>query len=95
MYLDWLRNYHKPMLIVRYEELVAQPKKTVERIIKFVELPLVKNYVRCMMRRKEGIYRRRKPFLPFNPFSPELTKMLKEQQLAIDNEIRRRKLVSY
>lgn len=92
MNLDWVQNYENPLLIVYYEELVLQPKKNVENIINFIGLPINKQYIRCMMRRKEGIYRRRKPYLPFNPFSPELSKVLEHQRKVIYKEVKKRKI---
>ncbi|XP_065207725.1 WSCD family member CG9164 [Planococcus citri] len=91
---DWIQNYEKPLLIVHYEELILQPKKNIENIIKFLGLPINKQHIRCMMRRKEGIYRRRKPYLPFNPFTSELNNVLENQKKVIYNEIKKRKIHS-
>lgn len=90
MNLDWLRDFEKPMHVVYYEELVLEPRKNIESILKFVELPIKKPNIRCMMRRKEGIYRRRKAYLPFNPFSPELITVLEGQKKVIYNEAMKR-----
>lgn len=91
MNLDWLRNFDKPLQVVYYEELIREPNRVIESIIPFLGLKPNKIHLRCMMRRKEGIYRRRKPFLPFDPFSPELRKVLDGQWKVIDNEVKKRR----
>lgn len=90
MNLDWLHNFEKPLKVVYYEELIREPNRIIETIVPFLDLKLNKNHLRCMMRRKEGIYRRRKPFLPFDLFSPELRKVLDWQWKVVNNEVKKR-----
>jgi len=44
----------------------------------------------CVLSNKEGIYRRRKKYVQFNPFTPQMERFLAAQEKIVYNAIQRR-----
>lgn len=88
--LSWGKNFSGPVLIVYYEELVDNVEKIVRDILNFIEFPIDEDLMRCAMNRKEGIYRRKRRLLSFDPFTPEMKKMIEEVRVRVYNELGRK-----
>jgi hypothetical protein len=88
--LSWGKNFSGPVLIVYYEELVENVEKTVRDILNFIEFPIDEDLMKCAMNRKEGIYRRKRRLLSFDPFTPEMKMMIEEVRVRVYNELGRK-----
>jgi hypothetical protein len=88
--LSWGKNFSGPVLIVYYEELVENVEKIVREILNFIEFSIDEDLMKCAMNRKEGIYRRKRRLLQFDPFTPEMKKMIEEVRVRVYNELGRK-----
>lgn len=52
--------------------------------------PVSESVMNCAMNNKEGIYRRRKKYTQFNPFTAQMEKFLAAQEKIVYNAIQRR-----
>lgn len=52
--------------------------------------PVADKVINCVINNKEGIYRRRKKYATFNPFTPQMEKFLAAQEKIVYNAIQRR-----
>lgn len=89
--LSWGRNFERPVLIIYYEDLVDQVEKTLRDILKFIDFQINEDLMRCAIMRKEGIYRRKKRLLTFDPFTPTMKKMIEEKRSQVYEELGRNK----
>lgn len=89
--LSW-KNFSGPVLIVYYEDLVDDVEKTLRNILKFIAYhPINEDLVQCAVNRKEGIYRRKKRFLAFDPYSTTMKRMIEEKRTQVYAELGRNK----
>ncbi|KAI5726149.1 hypothetical protein M8J77_024499 [Diaphorina citri] len=72
MTLDWLHNFPGPIHIITYEDLVSNLPHTLLSILHFIELPVTQADLDCAVRRREGIFRRRKRKTKLQPFTKEM-----------------------
>lgn len=79
------------MLIIYYEDLVDEVEKTIRDILKFIDHPVNEDLLRCAVNRKEGIYRRKKRLLAFDPYTPVMKKMIEEKRMQVYTELGRNK----
>lgn len=77
--LSWAHKFNKPTLIVYYEELKKKMRKTLRKILEFVKFPVDKNLMRCTLTMSDGNHKRTHNGT-FNPFTPDLLKMIEETQ---------------
>lgn len=89
--LSWGRNFNGPVLIVYYEDLVDNVEKTLREILKFINFSIDEDLMRCAIMRKEGIYRRKKRLLTFDPFTLTMRKMIEEKRTQVYTELGRNK----
>ena len=89
--LSWGRNFSRPVLIIYYEDLVDDVEKTIRDILKFIDFPIDEDLMRCAIMRKEGIYRRKKRLLTFDPYTPAMKKMIEEKRNQVYTELGRYK----
>lgn len=90
--LSWGLNFNNgPVLIIYYEDLVDDVEKTLRDILKFIDYPIDENLMSCAIMRKEGIYRRKKRLLTFDPYTPILKKMIEEKRTQVYTELGRNK----
>lgn len=89
--LSWGLNFSKPVLIIYYDELVDNVEKALRDILKFIEYPINEELLRCAIMRKEGIYRRKKRLLSFDPYTPFMKKMIEEKRTQVYTELGRNK----
>ncbi|KAG5873071.1 hypothetical protein JTB14_018732 [Gonioctena quinquepunctata] len=80
MNLDWLYNFTGPTHVIFYEQLVDKVEHTLKTIMEFIDLPVDEGLFKCAMERKEGIYRRKKRALNFDPYTAKMKEKLKESQ---------------
>lgn len=89
--LSWGLNFNGPVLIIYYEDLVDEVEKTLRDILKFIDYPIDEGLMRCAIIRKEGIYRRKKRLLTFDPYTSVLKKMIEEKRAQVYEELGRNK----
>jgi hypothetical protein len=89
--LSWGRNFSGPVLIVYYEDLVDNVERTLREILKFISFPVDEDLMRCAVMRKEGIYRRKKRLLNFDPYTLTMKKMIEERRTQVYTELGRNK----
>lgn len=78
--LDWLHNFSGPTHVLFYEQLVEDVGNSLRAVVEFLELPVDEDLMRCALERKEGIYRRKKRVLNFDPYSGAMKKQLQAEQ---------------
>lgn len=89
--LSWGRNFSGPTLIIYYEDLVDDVEKTLRDILRFIDYPINEDLMRCAILRKEGIYRRKKRLLAFDPYTTAMKKMIEEKRTQVYAELGRNK----
>lgn len=89
--LSWGLNFIGPVLIIYYEDLVDDVEKTLRDVLKFIEHPVNEDLMRCAIMRKEGIYRRKKRLLTFDPYTPIMKRMIEEKRTQVYTELGRNK----
>ncbi|KAJ8928896.1 hypothetical protein NQ314_018467 [Rhamnusium bicolor] len=80
MNLDWLYNFSGPTHVIFYEQLVDNVEHTLKTVMNFIEVPMNHELFQCAVERKEGIYRRKKRVLNFDPYTPKMKEQLKNGQ---------------
>ncbi|XP_045468186.1 WSCD family member AAEL009094 isoform X2 [Harmonia axyridis] len=78
--LDWLYNFTGPTHVIFYEHLVDNLENNLRSMLNFLEHPISEELFNCAMERKEGIYRRKKRAIVFDPFSSKMKEKIKEEQ---------------
>ncbi|CAH2094052.1 unnamed protein product [Euphydryas editha] len=68
----WLNRFLGPVHIVFYEILVRDTRKTLQGILDFLNYTVSEGDMDCTVANQEGIYRRKKKYHDFDPFSPEM-----------------------
>ncbi|CAH1118724.1 unnamed protein product [Phaedon cochleariae] len=80
MNLDWLYNFTGPTHVIFYEQLVDNVEHTLRTVMAFVGVRVDEGLVQCAMERKEGIYRRKKRAVNFDPYTEKMKERIKEVQ---------------
>lgn len=78
--MDWLVNYGKPLHIVLYNDMLTDVANVMRTVINFIELPVSSSNFQCMLRRKHGIFKRKKITRNFDPYPPPLNKVIAAQE---------------
>lgn len=60
MNMDWVKNFHGPILVVFYNDLVQNLEQELTRMMDFLKVSFTKEDLECALNRKEGIYKRKK-----------------------------------
>ncbi|XP_050353576.1 WSCD family member AGAP003962 [Nymphalis io] len=68
----WLKKFLGPVHIVFYEILVKDTRRTLQGILDFLNHTVTEDDMNCAVANREGIYRRKKKYHDFEPFSPEM-----------------------
>ncbi|CAH0388331.1 unnamed protein product [Bemisia tabaci] len=87
--LDWLDNFPGPMHIVLYEDLVANVSSTLRSLLDFIEIPISEGQMKCVLERKEGIYRRKQRKQPLDPFTEDMKYWISAEEATVCDKIRR------
>lgn len=85
--MDWIQNFTGPLHVMFYEQLVENTEHTLKSVINFLGVYVPLKKFQCAIERKEGIYRRKKRVLNFDPFSPEMKGRIKEVQDRVYNAV--------
>lgn len=85
--LDWLYNFSGPTHVLFYEQLVGDVENSIRSILEFLELPIDENLLKCALERQEGIYRRKRRVLNFDPYSSAMKKQLQMEQEKVYDAI--------
>lgn len=80
MNLAWARNFTGDVKVVFYDDLVENVERVLREILNFIRRPIDENLLSCALIRKEGIYRRKKRLMTFDPYSPVMHQMLNDKR---------------
>ncbi|XP_022231098.2 WSCD family member GA21586 isoform X2 [Drosophila obscura] len=69
MNLSWARNFTGSIKVVFYDDLVHHTERELRAILDFLQFPIDETLLRCAILRKEGIFRRKKRLLSFDPYT--------------------------
>ncbi|KAH8416620.1 hypothetical protein KR222_011414 [Zaprionus bogoriensis] len=72
MNLSWARNFTGSIKVVFYDDLVQHTERELRSILDFLEFPVDEQLLRCALMRKEGIFRRKKRLLSFDPYTDSM-----------------------
>ena len=77
---DWLQNFQGPLLVTFYTNLKDNLEFELKRICEFLNVEISKDSMECVLSRKDGIYKRSKQVLKFDPFDENMKKFLEEKK---------------
>lgn len=83
MNLDWLYNFTGPTHVIFYEQLVDNVQHTLTVLLNFLEVPISDNRLACALERQEGIYRRKRRYMNFDPYTRKMKKLLQMEQKKV------------
>uniref|UniRef100_A0A182PZX8 Sulfotransferase domain-containing protein n=1 Tax=Anopheles farauti TaxID=69004 RepID=A0A182PZX8_9DIPT len=81
--LSWAKNFTGEVKLVFYDDLVENVEGTLRSILKFLNYPTEEELLACALMRKEGIYRRKKRILQFDPYSPAMHAAIDEKRAEV------------
>ncbi|XP_065072422.1 WSCD family member AGAP003962 [Ochlerotatus camptorhynchus] len=81
--LSWAKNFTGEVKLVFYDDLVENVEGTLRSILKFLKFPINDELLACALMRKEGIYRRKKRILQFDPYSPAMHVAIDEKRAEV------------
>lgn len=85
--LDWLYNFTGPTHVIFYEQLVDNVEENLKSVLDFLEFPISETQFKCAIERKEGIYRRKKREMIFDPFTLKMKDLIKIEQEKVYDAI--------
>ena len=85
--LDWLK-FQGPLHILFFEDLLDNLPEEMRRVIEFLDVDVSEQDFECMMQHKDGIYKRRKRPLNFDPFNPKLRNIVDMCKTLVDKYIK-------
>ncbi|XP_030382414.1 WSCD family member CG9164 [Scaptodrosophila lebanonensis] len=83
MNLSWARNFTGSIKVVFYDDLVHNTERELRSILEFLEFPVNEQLMRCAIVRKEGIFRRKKRLLSFDPYTPAMRAELQARRRLV------------
>ncbi|XP_058974515.1 WSCD family member CG9164-like [Musca domestica] len=89
MNLNWAKNFTGNVKIVFYDDLVNNVESVLRSILDFLEFPIDEHLLKCALMRKEGIFRRKKRILSFDPYTPAMRANLEERKQYVFNVLGR------
>ncbi|XP_052866305.1 WSCD family member AGAP003962 [Anopheles cruzii] len=81
--LSWAKNFTGEVKLVFYDDLVANVEGTLRSILRFLNHSTDEELLACALMRKEGIYRRKKRILQFDPYSPAMHAAIDEKRAEV------------
>lgn len=81
--LSWAKNFTGEVKLIFYDDLVENVEGTLRSILKFLKFPINDELLACALMRKEGIYRRKKRILQFDPYSPAMHVAIDEKRAEV------------
>ncbi|XP_037049867.1 WSCD family member AGAP003962 [Bradysia coprophila] len=91
MNLQWARNFTGEVEIIYYDDLVEDVEVVLRQALKFIKFPINEELLNCALSRKEGIYRRKKRIMTFDPYTPDMHKAIEEKKREVYAELGRYK----
>ena len=85
--LDWLL-FKRKLHVLFYEDLLDNLPEEMRRIIEFLDLDIDEQSFECMLRQRDGIYKRRKRNLTFDPFTKTLRKRIDFCKKIVDKAVK-------
>lgn len=73
-------NFSGPTHVLFYEQLVEDVEHSIRSILEFLQLPINERLLQCALERQEGIYRRKRRVLNFDPYNSVMKKQLQMEQ---------------
>ncbi|KAA0197950.1 hypothetical protein HAZT_HAZT000570, partial [Hyalella azteca] len=85
--LDWLQ-FKGPLHILFYEDLLDNLPQEIRKILEFLDIEVDDQSFDCMMRHSDGIYKRRKRNLSFNPYTLDLKNLIDYCKKIVDAAVK-------
>ncbi|KAK4314790.1 hypothetical protein Pmani_013936 [Petrolisthes manimaculis] len=85
--LDWLK-FEGPLHLVFYEDLLDNLPEEMRRILEFLDQEVSESNFDCMVRHQDGIYKRRRRPLNFDPFTAKLRALVDRCRRLVDRAVR-------
>ncbi|XP_046387268.1 WSCD family member AAEL009094-like [Ischnura elegans] len=87
--LDWLEHFRGPMHVVLYDRLVTHVEQELRALLAFLGLRAPRTAIDCALARREGIYKRRRRALPFDPYTGAMREALRAAEDQVMVALRR------
>lgn len=87
--LSWAKQFPRRLKIVFYDDLVANVETTLRDILQFINHKVDEELFACALSRKEGIYKRRKRLIRFDPFTKEMHTRIEEKTKEVYSKLGR------
>jgi hypothetical protein len=81
--LDWLHNFTGPMHVMFYDQLLEDVATHMQGLLRFLKLNVSEQNLTCALERREGIYRRKRRVINFDPFTSGMKQALRKEQDAV------------
>lgn len=81
--LDWLQNFTGPMYIMFYDQLLGDVTTHLQGLLRFLNFNVSEQNLACAIERREGIYRRKRRVINFDPFTAVMKQALRKEQDAV------------
>lgn len=81
--MNWLYNFTGPTHVIFYEQLVDNLEHTLKSVVEFLNISVDASRFKCAMDRKEGIYRRKKRVLNFDPYTQNMKGKIEKVQQQV------------
>jgi hypothetical protein len=78
--LDWLHNFTGPMHVIFYDQLLEDVAIHLQDLLHFLKLNVSEQNLACALERQEGIYRRKRRVVNFDPFTAAMKQALQREQ---------------
>ena len=85
--LDWLHNFTGPMHIMFYDKLLEDVNTQLRALLRFLKINISEHEMACALERQEGIYRRKRRVINFDPFTAPMKQALQTEQESVYNAI--------
>ncbi|KAG8194097.1 hypothetical protein JTE90_003040 [Oedothorax gibbosus] len=85
--LDWLQ-FEGPLLVIRYEQMKEDLPYQLVRLLKFLEANVSWNSFQCIIRNRDGIFRRSKKNLSFDPFDDSMRRTVEGFKAVVETALR-------
>ncbi|CAH2241536.1 jg868 [Pararge aegeria aegeria] len=72
LHRQWITKFLGPIHVVFYELLVRDTRNSLLGILNFLNHTVSEEDMNCAVAKREGIYKRKKKYKDFEPFSPEM-----------------------
>jgi hypothetical protein len=78
--LDWLHNFTGPMHVMFYDQLLEDVTVHLQDLLHFLKFNVSEQNLACALERQEGIYRRKRRVVNFDPFTVAMKQALQREQ---------------